>query len=184
MPLLQNKARGKNADPRFTLYKGKAQLQNILSDMTLYEGQTHHTLWPIRLMMDVLGEDYFFKSNTMRIKKRIFIKAIWPEKHAVDFNKHPYMGCGPGYCREIRLAPAAIDTRLGYWIYGNQVAVLSSIEECFGFIVESQEFADMMRMQHQVVWEQSKPMRCSSKAVDEFLAKYGDKKEMKESPSH
>ena len=42
----------------------------------------------------------------------------------------------------------------------------------------------MMRMQHQVVWEQSKPMRCSSKAVDEFLAKYGDKKEMKESPSH
>lgn len=72
---------------------------------------------------------------------------------------------------------------MGYWIYGAQVAVLSSVQECFGFVLESQEFASMMQVQHMVIWDQSRPLDVSHKSVTDFAAKYGSDVEMKAAKS-
>ncbi len=175
LPQLSKQSRGDFSAPRMTVYQGKAQLKNILSDIFLYQDIETYSLWPIKLMMDVLGADYFRHHNITRIQKRIHVKAIWPAASTVDAAKHPYLGGGSGFLREIRIAPPEMDFTMGYWIYGDQVAVLSSVKECFGFVLESREFANMLRVQHMAVWALSKPFETPPKAVAGFLAQHGSK---------
>jgi len=58
----------------------------------------------------------------------------------------------------MRLAPSNVDFSLGYVIYGHNVRFLSSSQENFGFLVDSQELAAMMTSQWQVIWNVSKPI--------------------------
>ncbi len=74
----------------------------------------------------------------------------------VDIKEHPYLGAGEEFLREIRLAPPAIDFSLGYWIYGNKVAFLSSREESFDFIIESSELCQTLKSQFEMVWRAAK----------------------------
>lgn len=178
LPKLYQKARADVLTPRLTLYQGKAQLQNILSDMLLYQDIETYSLWPISLMVEILGADYFRHHNITRIKRRIYTKAIWPEKYLINLESHPYLGGGAGFRREIRVAPSHIDFTMGYWIYGANVAVLSSAQECFGFVLESHEFAHMMKVQHMAIWAQSRRLDMPPKAVAAFAAKYGDTSEL------
>lgn len=175
LPQLSKQSRTDFSAPRMTVYQGKAQLENILSDIFLYQDIETYSLWPMRLMMDVLGADYFRHHNITRIQKHIRVKAIWPAAYAVDPVKHPYLGGGSGFLREIRIAPPEMNFTMGYWIYGDQVAVLSSIKECFGFVLESREFANMLRVQHMAVWTLSKPFETPPKAVAAFLLRHGSK---------
>ena len=46
---------------------------------------------------------------------------------------------------------------LGYAIYKNTVRFISSDKEQYGFLIESQEFAEMMRGQFEIIWNASKP---------------------------
>jgi hypothetical protein len=44
---------------------------------------------------------------------------------------------------------------MGYTIYGDKVSFVSSNKEVFGFIVQSAEFAALMKMQFDVLWSQA-----------------------------
>jgi len=61
--------------------------------------------------------------------------------------------------RQARIAPAQIGFSLGYTIYGNTVRFLSSSKENFGFLVESNELAEMMKNQFEVMWGISKKFK-------------------------
>ncbi len=180
LPQLYQKSKSDAAAPRLTVYQGKMQLQNILSDMFTYRDVETLSLWPIKKMVEILGADFFRQHNIARIRHRLFTRAIWPAAHVVDIAKHPYLGSGAGFQREVRIAPPEMDFTMGYWIFGTQVAVLSSMEECFGFVLESREFSNMLRVQHQAVWALSQPLIVPPKAVATWLAQYGDAKEMKQ----
>lgn len=58
---------------------------------------------------------------------------------------------------------------MGYWIYGNKVAFISSRKESFGFIIESAELATMLRTQFEVLWKASKPITVDPKDTNLFL---------------
>jgi len=76
--------------------------------------------------------------------------------------KYPFMGSGKEFFREIRIAPKNVEFSMGYWIYENKVVFISSRKSNFGFIVESEEFVEMLRSQWQVVWQMSKPLKVST----------------------
>ncbi len=155
--------------PKLELYESADGLEKVLKDMLLYRDVETEALWPIETMVDVLSPEFFRKHNQERIKRNISVRAIWPENQVVNFKKHPYLGAGSDFKREIRSAPNNIDFSMGYWIYGNKIAFLSSRKEGFGFIVESGDLAKTLRSQFDLVWKRSDEVRTKEDDVKEFI---------------
>jgi|SRR3989344_303792 len=159
--------------PRLQLFEGKKEVQFILKDMLLYKNMETKAYWPIRSMIEVLGEDFFKQFNKERIKNNIYTRAIWPKRQVVDIKKHPYLGVGEDFLREIRIAPREIDFSMGYWVYEDKVAFISSKKETFGFILEGKEFAQMLSSQFEVIWKLSREIKVNPKDTESFIKEIG-----------
>ena len=149
--------------PRLQIFEGKKEMQHLTRDLLLHSNIESQSYWPIKSMLETLGEDFFREFNKERVKRNIYIEAIWPEKQAVDVKKFPFMGSGGDFLREVRIAPKEINFSMGYWIYENKVSCVSSQKSNFGFIIESKEFAEMMASQFKVMWKLSQKMEISEK---------------------
>jgi sugar-specific transcriptional regulator TrmB len=160
---------GMSVSPKFQLFEGRDGVRNLLRDVLLYQNIQTMSYWPIRSIIDVVSEDYFSKLNVERIKRKIYVRAIWPQNQVVEIKKTPFMGGGENFFREIRIAPPEIAFSLGYWMYGDKVAFISSKKEAFGFIVESRELVEMLTSQFEVVWKTSKRLEGQEKDGELFL---------------
>ncbi len=155
--------------PKFQLFEGKDGVKEILKDMLLYRNIETKAYWPIKAMIGALGEDFFKSLNRERIRRNIYTRAIWPEHQKVDIRKNPFLGVGEKFLREIRIAPREIDFEMGYWIYENKVAFISSKKESYGFIVESRELAEMLSSQFEMIWKTSNTITVPEKYTNGFL---------------
>jgi sugar-specific transcriptional regulator TrmB len=144
--------------PKIQIFEGSLDLQNALKDMLLYYRTETFALWPIKAMLDMLSPDFFRYLNKQRIKNNLQTKAIWPKSQTVDIKKHPYLGVGEDFKREIRVAPKNLDFSMGYWAYGNRVVFISSRKESFGFIIESAELVEMLKSQFELLWNVSEKL--------------------------
>lgn len=160
---------GTVTSPKFQFFEGKDGVQYVLKDMLLYRDIKTRAYWPIKAMIDLLSEKFFRELNKERVHRHIYTQGIWPDSQKVDIQKHPYLGVGEKFFREIRIAPKEIDFSMGYWIYENKVAFISSKKECFGFIIESKEFADMITSQHEAIWKISKAISVPDEYTKDFL---------------
>jgi len=159
--------------PRFQFFEGIEGVQHVLRDMLLYRDIKTRAYWPIKAMIELLSENFFSQLNKERIRRHIYTQGIWPDSQKVNIKKYPYLGVGERFFRELRLAPKEIDFSMGYWIYENKVAFISSKKECFGFIIESQEFSEMMSSQHEAIWKLSKTISVPDEYTKEFLNEIG-----------
>lgn len=155
--------------PSFQLFEGQEGLQQILKDMLLYRDMPTEAFWPIEDMIDILTPDFFRYLNKIRIRNNLYTRAIWPSEKKVPVKDHPYLGVGDVFKREIRIAPKGITTSMGYWIYGNRVACISSRRESFGFIIESSEFSGMLRTQFDLLWDTSTPLEVRPQDTASFI---------------
>lgn len=155
--------------PKFEFFEGEEGVRHVLKDMLLYRDLSTSAFWPIKTMLDVLSPDFFRYMNKERIRRRLFTRALWPEKEIVDIAKHPYLGVGDAFLREIRVAPRDIDCSMGYWIYGDKVAFVSSQKERFAFLIESAELVKLLLTQFEVIWGMSKPLEVDSRITADFL---------------
>lgn len=144
--------------PRFQLFEGTEGLQHVLKDLLLHYDVETKAYWPVKSMVDIISESFFEDINSKRIKQKISTKVIWPESQQLEVSKHPYLGAGSELLREVRIAPKGISFSMGYWIYGNRVAFISSKKESFGFIIESRELVEMLSSQFDIMWTLSKPI--------------------------
>lgn len=176
LPTLRAKRPFNLLKPTFQLFEGEEGMRNILKDMLLYRDMETQAFWPIKQMVDVLSPDFFRYLNTIRIKSNLYTRAIWPQQQTVDIAKHPYLGVGEEFRREIRIAPPEIDCSMGYWIYGNKVAFISSRREAFGFIIESAELVETLLTQFEVIWKLSKPLKVNKQEAATFFNKVRQKK--------
>lgn len=170
LPTLRQKYRTTAATPRLSVFEGKEGIQNVLKDMLLYADLETCSVWPIKKMMDALSPDFFDFHNRERIKRNIYTRAVWPHSEVVSISKFPFLGWGPEFKREIRVAPSAVSYALGYWMYANKVAFLSSSEEGYGFIIQSQELVNTLKSQFELLWEMSKPLPFEQRDVQKFLS--------------
>ena len=158
-----------SVEPKIRFYSGADGVRQVLKDILWYKDIESMSMWPVREMVDLLGKEYFDDLNRRRIRLNISIRAIWPEDKIVGFKEHPFMGTGGGHLRDLRVGPKDMSADLGYWIYADKVAFVSSRKESFGFVVHSRDFAEMMRSQFEVVWNASKPIRPEPEHTDAFL---------------
>lgn len=155
--------------PKFHLYEGEEGVKHVLKDMLLYRDMETQAFWPIKDMIDILSPDFFRYLNKVRIRNNLYTRAIWPKNKVVDIKKYPYLGVGDAFKREIRIAPKEISFSMGYWIYGNKAAFISSRKESFGFIIESAELVEMLLSQFEVTWDMSAPIKVDKKDTQAFL---------------
>lgn len=169
LPQLGKTLASKFLNPKFQLYEGENGVKHVLRDMLLYRDIETQAFWPIKAMLEILSPDFFRYLNKERIKNNIYTRAIWPVSQVVEIKKHPFLGIGKGFKREIRIAPKEISFSMGYWLYGSKAAFISSRKESFGFILESAEFVEMLRTQFEILWKLSKPISVKPEDTAVFL---------------
>ncbi|MFA5047451.1 MAG: helix-turn-helix domain-containing protein [Patescibacteria group bacterium] len=139
-------------EPKIKFYSGTEGVKHVLNDILWYENIETMTVWPISEMLNVLGADYLEEHNRKRIRRGIGIRAIWPQDKAVKFGQFPFLSAGKDFLREIRVAPKGQTWSMGYWLYADKVAFISSRQESFGFIVHSRDFMETINAQFELVW--------------------------------
>ena len=149
-------AGGKSFKPRLQIFEGREELQQMMKDMLLYRDITAHVLWPVEKIIKLLGSDFYREFHKKRAARNIQIKVIWPRPQITAKTKYDFLKNDAELKREIRVAPKNIDFSLGYAIYANTVRFISSQKENYGFLIESQEMAEMMKRQFEIIWSVSK----------------------------
>jgi predicted transcriptional regulator len=171
IPELEKRAGLSLFRPRMQFFEGQEGIQTLMQDTWQYENIESYTMWPIKSMRDIITPDFLYYHNKMRIRRKMFIKAIWQRDQALELAKNapPDLGSDLRYMREIRLAPEQMKFKMGYWIYANKVAFISSRAESFGFLIESEELIQTLLAQHKMIWEISEPSNIRPKGEKAFF---------------
>jgi sugar-specific transcriptional regulator TrmB len=143
-------------EPQIKFYSGKEGMKQVLNHIMMNRNIDTMLMWPMSEMMKVLGPEYLEELNEKRVKRNIFLRAVWPSDKKLDTKKYPYLSGGEEHLRELRFAPKGMTWNMGYWMYEDRVAFLSSEKEGFGFVVRSADFAHLMKVQFEEIWKISK----------------------------
>ncbi len=159
-----------SAEPRIKFYSGKEGVAQVLYDLNWYSNTEILTMWPFQEMDEVLGTQYLNDFQQHRIKNKNEIRAIWPSNQkSLNLKNYPFFGTGKRHLRKLRLAPSLMQWKMGYAIYGNKVSFISSRKELFSFIVQSQDFVNLMKTQFEAIWKISEPFNIGEKFSKNFL---------------
>jgi len=169
LPSLLKKQSYDSVLPKIRYFEGIDEVKYAYKDPLLGSNIKSFAFWPIRDMLNVLGDKLFIELHRERIQKKIHLQVVWPANQVVDIKKKTFLGVGKPFYREIRKAPKDINASMGYWIYGNKVLFISSKKENFGFIVESNEFSRLMKSQFDLLWQSSTTIRADLKYTKSFL---------------
>ncbi len=138
--------------PKIRFFEGREGLQQLMKDMLWHEKMEILVFWPYTTMLDVLGEEFLHWFNERRQKRNISIRTLWPVN---EKNKAHIFATDKSDVKR-RYIKKAQATDMGFIIYQNKVMYLSSSKETFGFIVDSAEFANLQRMQFELLWNSAK----------------------------
>lgn len=157
-------------EPKIRFYQGVEGVRHVLNDMILwYHDIDTWALWPIADMLQILGSEYHAQINRRRIRNKLYTHGLWPAAQKVSLRENPFLGVGKEFYREIRTAPKDMTWSMGYWIYADKVAFVSSRKETFGFVIHSKDFAEMQKVQFKEIWKSSIPINPETEFTKKFL---------------
>lgn len=157
MPELKSISNVGFVKPKITFYEGKDGIREIYRD-TL-KSKNKMTLWfsPIKSMLETIGEDFLNHYVEKRTEKGIWVKSVYITQERVTDYKYLQPETFEKTLRKIRFTPPDITIKNTICIYDNKVAIMSSRKELFGFVIESDDYANMMKVFHDLLWNISKP---------------------------
>lgn len=154
LPSLLNKT--SFIEPKIKFYSGKEGLKQVINHIMINRDIETILMWPMSEMMKILGDEYIKNLNEKRLQRNISLRVIWPKDKGLDTEKYPYLGSGEKNLRNLRITPESMSWDMGYWMYEDKVAFLSSEKEGFGFVVHSKDFAKLIKVQFEEIWKISK----------------------------
>lgn len=155
LPILAHLKKQKQQKAQIKYYEGKSGIKQILENiLNCQSGQTSY--WgSVKVLEDVVGPRFLRSWIRRRIKTGTTTRAL--RIKSGEIKTPEYAGQEKKFLRHIRYAPKEVLPGYNLSIFDNKVAFMSSREESFGFIVESQEFNEMMLNIFNLVWEMSEP---------------------------
>lgn len=143
--------------PKIKFYFGKDGMKHAFNDMPWVEGvKESYLMWPMKKMIDLVGEEFLIRHGLNRKKYKIKIKAISKESDRKIRKSGGNWETGSKNFREVRYAPQNIDWSISYWVYDDKTMFSGGDREQFAFIVYSKEFAELMKTLWKQVWNVSK----------------------------
>ncbi|QCB45164.1 MarR family winged helix-turn-helix transcriptional regulator [Hydrogenophaga sp. PAMC20947] len=147
---MYHRAQGK---PNIRFYEGEAGVKTALWDSLSGDAPNMEAVFSMADLMEVPGLsaiDEYMAERVRRKKSMRVVRSrsrdraeIWQSSHALH--------------RELRFTPPAMTLSMTFIIYGSRVALMSSTKECYGMVIESEEYAHMMRAMYEGIWSQSEP---------------------------
>lgn len=143
--------------PKFVIFDTPNSAESIFRDILRTNKETFW-FWPIEEMIKTINPDVIDSFNKERLIKNINLYVLWPENKKVDIKKNKFMGSSnpKKSLREIRILPENIDFTMGYGIYDNKVAFISSQRENYGYVIDSKELSETMKNHFDYFWNISK----------------------------
>lgn len=143
--------------PAFFVYEGPEAYENVWRDILRTRAETFW-IWPIKNMLGSVSTEKLEGFHRERIKRGIWMNVLWPEKDKINIKKSPFLLSDKEdvSLRRIKILPRGFDQDLGYGIYGNKVAFISSGNENYAFVIESRELAQTLKKQFDFFWRVSK----------------------------
>lgn len=143
--------------PKIKFYEGVEGLREIYWDALNIKDKMAYWISPIQSVMDTVGKDFLEKYVEIKAKKGLWIKSI----HVVSQSNPDYKYASPETyektLRIVRFTPPEINIENTIGIYDDKVAVISSRKEGFGFVVESKDYANSMKIFYDLLWNICKP---------------------------
>jgi hypothetical protein len=101
-------------------------------------------------MLKILNPEMLKVFNERRIRSKIKLHSIWPIG-AKSKTEHIWSATDDIFERRY----TKLTSNMGYTIYGDKVSYISVENGGYGFIIHSEEFAHLMRMQFDLLWKDS-----------------------------
>lgn len=153
LPLLKaafHRAQGK---PNIRFYEGPEGIETALWDSLSGDSNELLACFSMEELATYPGMERvntYVKERMRRHKQLRVIRTqakdlfpIWPSSHHA--------------LREVRYTPPDMVLAMTFVIYGNSVALLSSSKECYGLVIDSEEYASLMRAMFAGIWQQCMP---------------------------
>lgn len=151
LPLLIDKSQ--SLQPKVRFFEGEEGVKQLFKDILWHDNITLYLYWPYEQMLDFLGKDFLTWFREKRKARNIPIQTIWGHSNG-KIKDNIFIDDGKDVKRR-HLIQKNIPS-MGYIIYDNKVAFMSSRKESFGFIVESVEFTNLQKMQFDILWNNTK----------------------------
>lgn len=149
--------------PKVKFYMGSEGIRQAFRDTMWHEKcKKTYLMWPTKEMVDILSPEFSKWHSEQRLKHKVMMYII--RKHdnrqmgAASDKENSKLLESPGWKndREVRYAPKEAQWCMSYWIYDDKCLFASGAGEQFAFIVHSREFAELMQLLWQNMWEVSK----------------------------
>ncbi len=156
LPELQSLNNTGTIKPKITYYEGRDGLRQI-HNLSL-ETIKKEADWvaPIRSIMETVGEDFLEGIIEKRAKEKYWVRSILVSDQQVDTYKYLDPTTFERTYRKIKFAPPGLNIPNAIGIWDNKVTILSSRKEGFGFIIESADLVQTMKIFYELLWNASK----------------------------
>ncbi len=156
LPMFLSLYSNKETKPKILFYEGKENIKEILNDTLKCQEKQLRDFGSVKDIVDFLGETFLTHYLEKRVKNNIKVKSLRVEKKELD--NWYFKASNKKTLRTTRFLPKEVSFDTACLIYDNKVALISSKKENFGFIIESQEFSQMMKTLYDLIWQISKPV--------------------------
>jgi sugar-specific transcriptional regulator TrmB len=138
--------------PKIRFYKGK-EIRDIYEEILKTPVNEIYYTGNINQLDEILGKRYLKNWIKRRIEKGILTKSI---RIRGTESKIPLYQPTKEYLRAARYAPDTYKCPAHIYIYGDNVAILTSVKENFGIVITSRDFAMTMKAWFKELWKISK----------------------------
>lgn len=140
--------------PKIKIFEGRKEMEQLFNDILLYKNIEVKWLLSVKDYVDTMGKDFIIDFNKKRLNRNISFRGVWPGPKMIDLKNKGMDVLTPNekHKRKIRFLPKKYTFSLTYALYENKAFFISSKRENFGFLIESQEFIEMMNMQFEILW--------------------------------
>lgn len=149
VPALADLYAGAIPRPEIKFYDGINGVRNIMEELLLMKGEEQFYWSSIEDLVDLFGPVYMNSWVRRRVKRKIWSKVLLVKRRR---NIEPYFQESDAYLRKIHWLPSAFNFNGIICLFDNKIAFISSAKERFGFIVESNDLSQMMRLIFENMW--------------------------------
>jgi predicted transcriptional regulator len=144
------------ARPRIKFYAGVMGMRQAFRDMPWSNKHKEaYLMWPLKDMLDTLGEDFLRWHGTQRFQYGVVINAIEKdEDRSLQVKKHDWLKNDfETNLVRLRYLPKDVDWKMSYWIYGDKCLFASGGKEKIAFTIHSKEFCEVMKIMWDNTWK-------------------------------
>ncbi|OGG69120.1 hypothetical protein A3F27_03370 [Candidatus Kaiserbacteria bacterium RIFCSPHIGHO2_12_FULL_53_13] len=136
--------------PKIAFFEGREGVRKIYDDVLECKSKQIKQIARVRQHNEAVGDAFIKEFIRKRIARGIMTRVLHPKSGDLYTNERGMED--PKLKRQVRYLPPNVFYAAMIMIYDNKVAMVSTKEENFGFIIESKEFSNTLGAYFDFMW--------------------------------